>query len=103
MFKDEKFFSVWRALAGLIDVKIQPVTYSFGQCFEHLVIAEAYRLNEYLETNYKMSYFYFHSEDGLEIDLILQKGQKKTLIEIKSKGKTLSDDLKNLMFKGIWE
>lgn len=28
---------VGRALAGLIDVKIQPATYSFGQCFEHLV------------------------------------------------------------------
>ena len=83
-----------RALAGLIDVKIQPATYSFGHCFEHLVIAEAYRLNEYLETNYKMSYF--HSKDGLEIDLILQKGQTKILIEIKSKSKIFSEDLKNL-------
>ena len=96
--KAPKFYlfdlGVARALAGLIDVKIQPATYSFGQCFEHLVIAEAYRLNEYFETNYKMSYF--HSKDGLEIDLILQKGQKKILIEIKSKNKTVSDDLKSL-------
>lgn len=58
------------------------------------MIAEAYRLNEYLEANYKMSYF--HSKDGLEIDLILQKGREKILIEIKSKRKTLSDDLKSL-------
>ena len=85
---------VARALAGLIDVNIQPVTYSFGQCFEHLVIAEIYRLNEYLETNYKMSYF--RSKDGLEIDLILQKGHEKILIEIKSKSKTVSDDLRHL-------
>ena len=96
--KASKFYlfdlGVARALAGLIDVKIQPATYSFGHCFEHLVIAEAYRLNEYLETNYKMSYF--HSKDGLEIDLILQKGQTKILIEIKSKNKIFSEDLKNL-------
>ena len=96
--KASKFYlfdlGVAKALAGLIDVKIQPATYSFGQSFEHLVIAEAYRLNEYLEANYKMSYF--HSKDGLEIDLILQKGQEKILIEIKSKKKTFSEDLKNL-------
>ena len=96
--KSAKFYlfdlGVARALAGLIDVKIQPATYSFGQCFEHQVIVEAYRLNEYLEANYKMSYF--RSKDGLEIDLILQKGQEKILIEIKSKQKTLSDDLKSL-------
>ena len=96
--KAAKFYlfdsGVARALAGLIDVKIQPATYSFGQCFEHLVIAEAYRLNEYFEANYKMSYF--HSKDGLKIDLVLQKGQEIILIEIKSKKRTLSDDLKNL-------
>ncbi|MDE0519007.1 MAG: AAA family ATPase [Bdellovibrionales bacterium] len=96
--KASKFYlfdlGVARALAGLIVVNIQPAAYSFGQCFEHLVIAEVYRLNEYLEANYKMSYF--HSKDGLEIDLILQKDREKILIEIKSKKKALSDDLKNL-------
>ena len=96
--KAAKFYlfdlGVARALAGLIDVKIQPSTYSFGQCFEHLVISEMYRFNEYFETNYRMSYF--HSKDGLEIDIILQKGQEKILIEIKSKKKVLSEDLKSL-------
>ena len=96
--KAKKFYlfdlGVARALADLIDVKIQPANYSFGQSFEHLVISEIYRLNEYFETHYKMSYF--HSKDGLEVDLILQKGRKKILIEIKSTDKALSDDLKNL-------
>ena len=96
--KASKFYlfdlGVARALAGFLDVEIQPSTYSFGRCFEHFVIAEAYRLNEYFETNYKLSYF--HSKDGLEIDLILQKGQKKIFIEIKSKKQVLSDDLKSL-------
>ena len=85
---------VARTLAGLIDVKIQPSTYSFGNCFEHFVITEIYRLNEYYETNYKMSYL--RSKDGLEIDLVLQKGLKNTLIEIKSTNRVISDDLKNL-------
>ena len=96
--KASKFYlfdlGVARALAGLLDVKIQPATYSFGNCFEHLVIAEIYRLNEYLETHYKLSYF--HSKDGLEIDLILQKGQENILIEVKSKSKVVLDDLRHL-------
>ena len=96
--KASKFYlfdlGVARALAGFIDVKIQPSTYSFGQCFEHLVVSEIYRLNEYLEAHYRM--YYFRSKDGLEIDLILKKGQRILLIEIKSKNKVLSEDLKNL-------
>ena len=96
--KASKFYlfdlGVARALSGFLDVRISPSTYSFGRCFEHLVIAEAFRLNEYFETHYKLSHF--HSKDGLEIDLILQKGRKKIFIEIKSKKRVLSDDLKSL-------
>ena len=83
-----------RALAGLLDVQVQPSTYSFGSCFEHFIIAEIYRLNEYFECRYKLSYF--QSKDGLEVDLILQKGYEKIFIEIKSKKRVLSNDLKNL-------
>ena len=96
--KAPKFYlfdlGVARALAGLIDSPIQPSTYSFGSCFEHFVISEIYRLNEYLETHYKMSYL--KTKEGLEIDLILQKGHQKILIEIKSTNKTLPQDLKHL-------
>ena len=96
--KASKFYlfdlGVARALAGLLNVKIQPSIYSFGNCFEHLVITEIHRLNEYLEAHYKLSYF--HSKNGLEIDLILQKGQENILIEIKSKNKVIPDDLRHL-------
>ena len=96
--KASKFYlfdlGVARALAGLLDVQVQPSTYSFGSCFEHFIIAEIYRLNEYFESHYKLSYF--QSKDGLEIDLILQKGYEKIFIEIKSKKRVLSNDLKNL-------
>ncbi len=96
--KAEKFYlfdlGVAKALAGSLNVKIQPATYSFGNCFEHFLISEIYRLNEYFETHYKLSYL--RSKDRLEIDLILQKGRELTLIEIKSKKQILSDDLKHL-------
>ncbi len=96
--KASKFYlfdlGVARALAGLLNVKVEPTTYSFGHCFEHLVIAEIYRLNEYFETYYKLSYF--RSKDGVEVDLILKRGQEKILIEIKSKKQILPDDLKHL-------
>jgi len=96
--KAPKFYlfdlGVARALAGLMDVQVQPSTYSFGSCFEHFIIAEIYRLNEYYETHYKLSYF--QSKDGVEIDLILQKGYEKIFIEIKSKKRVLSNDLRNL-------
>ncbi len=82
------------SLAGLLDIKIRPSTYSFGNCFEHFIISEIYRLNEYFETHYKLSYL--RTKDGLEIDLILQKGLQKIFIEIKSTDKVLSEDLKHL-------
>lgn len=96
--KAPKFYlfdlGVAKALAGLVDVPVQPSTYSFGSCFEHFIIAEIYRFNEYCETHYKLSYF--QSKDGVEIDLILQKGYEKIFIEIKSKKRVLSSDLRNL-------
>ena len=96
--KASKFYlfdlGVARALTGLLDAQIQPSTYSFGSCFEHFIITEIYRLNEYFESHYKLSYF--QSKDGLEIDLILQKGYEKIFIEIKSTKRVLSNDLKNL-------
>ncbi len=51
-------------------------------------------LNEYFETHYKLSYL--RTKDGLEIDLILQKGWRKVFIEIKSTDKVFSEDLKYL-------
>ena len=44
----------------------------------------------------KQSPFYLKTKEGLEVDLILQKGHKKILIEIKSTHKTLPQDLKHL-------
>ena len=96
--KASKFYlfdlGVARALANLTDIPVKPGTYSFGQCFEHFIITEIYRLNEYFESYYRMSYF--QSKDGLEVDLILEKASKKILIEIKSTTRVLSHDLRHL-------
>ena len=96
--KSPKFYlfdiGVARALSGLLTETITPSNYAFGNAFEHLVISEAYRINEYSESGYRFSYF--RSKDGVEIDLILERGKEVILVEIKSKNKVLSHDLKSL-------
>lgn len=74
---------VTRALAGTLRVELLPQTYAFGEAFEHWVILECYRANEYKKLDYKMSYL--RSKSGAEIDLVIQRpGDKDLLIEIKS-------------------
>ena len=85
---------VVRTLTQQLDVKLKPHTYAYGKAFEHLVVLETVRLNDYLEKNFKLSYL--RTKNGLEIDLILEKGPKTFLIEIKSSDKIISDDLNSL-------
>ena len=96
--KSPKFYlfdlGVARALSGLLTETITPSNYAFGNAFEHLVVSEAYRINEYFESGYKFSYF--RSKDGVEIDLVLERGKEVILVEIKSKNKVSSHDLKSL-------
>ena len=73
---------VTRAIANQLDHKPVPHTHTFGNVFEHLVILEIIRMNDYTESRYNMSYL--RTQDGVEIDLILEKGNKTILIEIKS-------------------
>ena len=73
---------VKRALEGTLHSPLVPGTSAFGEAFEHWVILEAHRLNNYHETDYRLSYF--SVKEGGEIDLILSRGKKKILVEIKS-------------------
>lgn len=74
---------VARALAGVLRVELLPQTYAFGEAFEHWVVLECYRTNEYKNLDYKMSYL--RSKSGAEIDLIIQRpGDKDLLVGIKS-------------------
>ncbi|MBC6415214.1 MAG: ATP-binding protein [Bdellovibrionales bacterium] len=85
--KAPKFYlfdlGVKRALEGVLTIPIKKNTYSFGKTFEHFLILECFKLNHYLRKFYKFSYL--KTKNGLEIDLIIQKPNKKEiLVEIKS-------------------
>lgn len=71
-----------RALEGSLDSPPTPGTSMYGTYFEHYVIAEVYRLNSYSQKDYKISHY--QTSTGGEIDLILSKGMKKIIVEIKS-------------------
>ena len=77
---------VKRALERSLDAPLTPGSYAYGSAFEHWVMLEFYRMNEYLGRDYRLSYF--RTKDGAEVDLILSKPKSPTiLIEIKSAAK----------------
>ncbi len=71
-----------RAIASQLSIPIHPSTSQFGKLFEHYIILEFVRLNEYLRRDFR---FYFYNVDGNEIDLVVERPGKGTLlVEIKS-------------------
>lgn len=71
-----------RCLRGF-DGPVVPSTYEYGRLFESFIIGEIVKRNHYRETDYRLSYL--KTKDGVEIDLIVQKGSKKRYcVEIKS-------------------
>lgn len=82
-----KFFlfdlGVKKALDGTLTQPLVPNTYGYGKAFEHFVIAEIMRLNDYSKKDYRFSYLL--TKDGAEIDLIVERpGMPVALVEIKS-------------------
>ncbi|MGK5088697.1 AAA family ATPase [Bdellovibrionota bacterium FG-2] len=74
---------VKRSLDQTLRSELVPQTYAYGKAFEHWVILEAFRLNEYLRLDYDFSYL--RTKDDAEIDLIIDRpGEKPLLVEIKS-------------------
>ncbi len=89
---------VSRTLANVLDSKPVKGTYGYGRNFEHMVILEAIRLNDYYEAGYRMSYL--RTKDGVEVDLVLEKNRQTILVEIKSKDHVTEDDLSSLRSLG---
>lgn len=90
-----KFFlfdlGVKRALERTLRQRIIPQTYAFGRAFEHLVLLELVRLNDYGKKDFRFSYFL--TKDEGEIDLIIERpGLPLALVEIKATNKTSADD-----------
>ncbi|MBN1687644.1 MAG: ATP-binding protein [Candidatus Omnitrophica bacterium] len=85
--KNPKFYffdlGVKRSLERTLTVSLLPQTSAFGDAFEHFVLLEIIRLNEYQKRDYRFSYLQTH--DGAEIDLVIERpGQSVALVEIKS-------------------
>lgn len=74
---------VKRALERTLQGPLQLRTSTYGEAFEHWVILEFFRMNEYLNADYRLSYL--ETREGVEIDLILHRPNSATvLVEIKS-------------------
>ncbi len=74
---------VKRSLDQTLRSDLVPQTYAYGKAFEHLVILEAFRLNEYFRLDFDFSYL--RTKDDAEIDLVIERpGRKTLLVEIKS-------------------
>ncbi|MBC9866608.1 MAG: AAA family ATPase [Opitutae bacterium] len=74
---------VQRALERSLNVPLRKGTYDYGNAFEHFVICECVRYNEYYQLDYNLSYL--RTKDGGEIDLVIARpGLPDLLVEIKS-------------------
>jgi predicted AAA+ superfamily ATPase len=63
--------------------------------FEHFIITQIFFLNHYLQQDFRL--FYLKTKDGAEIDLIIEKpDKKKILVEIKSTDKSEELNINNL-------
>jgi predicted AAA+ superfamily ATPase len=84
-----------RALDRTLTIDLMPGTYAHGKAFEHLVIAEAIRLNEYKQKDYQ--FFYLRTKDDAEIDLVIDRpGMPTALVEIKSTKRIDERDTRSL-------
>nr|HPI41418.1 DUF4143 domain-containing protein [Pseudobdellovibrionaceae bacterium] len=83
-----------RALDRTLTMEIHPQTFAYGDAFEHWILTEIFRLNEYLKKDFRLSYF--RTKDDVEVDLIIERpGKKDLLLEIKSKSLINYEDCKS--------
>lgn len=74
---------VKRALDQTLTVPIIPTSSSYGKAFEHWILLEMFRLNQYLQKFYRFSYL--RTKEGAEIDVVIERpGLPTALVEIKS-------------------
>lgn len=72
-----------RAIDRFSIAKLLPGTSLYGRAFEHFIILEAVRRNEYRRKRAKLSYL--RTKDGLEVDLVVEKpGEDPIFVEIKA-------------------
>lgn len=91
-------------LSGLIESKPKIGNSLFGELFEHFIVNEIFRLNDYHSKDFRLSYL--TTKSNAEVDLILSRGRNHFAIEIKSsdqidpievrKLKSLAGDIPNI-------
>jgi uncharacterized protein len=85
---------VRNSLAQVIESKPTSGNSFYGELFEHFMINEVFRCNEYLAKDYRLSYL--ATKNNAEIDLILSKGRIHYAIEFKSTDKINETDVRKL-------
>jgi predicted AAA+ superfamily ATPase len=74
---------VKRALEHTVSQELYEGSYAFGNAFEHLIVLELVRANDYGRRDYRFSYV--RSPSGVEVDLVIERpGKPVALVEIKS-------------------
>jgi len=94
--KNPKFYffdtGVARALSRRLEETLVPGSEPFGRAFEHFLVLEAWRLNDYRRLDYRFSYL--RTKDDAEIDLVIERpGLPLALVEIKSKAEVGERDV----------
>lgn len=86
---------VKRALERSLETPLTENSYAYGKAFEHLVILECSRLNDYYQKDCRFSYL--RTKDDAEIDLIIERpGRPVALVEIKSSRRVNERDTRTL-------
>lgn len=90
---------VQRSLLDQLTLTIKPHTYEYGYAFEQFIINEIYRLQNYFNKDYRLSFI--HTGSGVEIDLIIERpGLPRAAIEIKSTKNISEADISSLKSLG---
>lgn len=88
---------VLNAIRGELKTELKESSYRYGKLFESFIIQEIIRLNDYYESGYK--FYYWRTNSGSEVDIILSRGafDKPIAIEIKSKPNPVIADCRGLL------
>ncbi len=84
---------VLNAINGELKSELKEGSYRFGKLFETFVVQELIRLNDYTESGYH--FYYWRTNTGLEVDIILSKNYSEPpiAIEIKSSNSPTERDM----------
>ena len=105
LMKHPKFYlfdtGVQRAILRRTGVPLEQKTYEYGDTFEHFIILEIIRFADYMEKDFKFSYY--RTSNQAEVDLIIEHPDGKvSAIEIKASKNPAPKSLSGLYsFKSV--